>query len=255
VASRMFAPALCALFLGLIATAAGAQRWTKVLLKGTAPSDSATAEFAKTHRCSTRQQFSDSLTIPPQFGAGAGLEMWTDSDSRADVEWVPIAPSFEDSLAGSVVGMLCGATESIVLRADNRMLKFPTSSLPTGFERSDRHLLILARGPSSSLDTIIAYSFSPDTSATRALGTRQAYRVARENAIKAHKWPRAFTSAVVDQKVSIGMTPAMVRFAWGDPDDINKSVYASGTHEQWVYGHRTYVYLVNGRVTSMQGTR
>lgn len=53
--------------------------------------------------------------------------------------------------------------------------------------------------------------------------------------------------------VSIGMTPDEVRASsWGKPDSINRSTYAWGQHEQWVYGGGNYLYFENGKLTSIQ---
>ena len=54
---------------------------------------------------------------------------------------------------------------------------------------------------------------------------------------------------------AIGMTAEEVRNStWGSPDDINRTVAAYGTTEQWVYGKyttRKYIYFKNGIVTSI----
>jgi hypothetical protein len=53
--------------------------------------------------------------------------------------------------------------------------------------------------------------------------------------------------------VSIGMTQAdVLASSWGRPESINKSHYASGTHEQWVYGSGSYLYFENGILSSIQ---
>lgn len=55
--------------------------------------------------------------------------------------------------------------------------------------------------------------------------------------------------------VSIGMTADQVHAScWGKPERVNKTITARGKHEQWVYG-RSYVYLENGTVTSIQTSR
>lgn len=55
--------------------------------------------------------------------------------------------------------------------------------------------------------------------------------------------------------VSIGMTADQVRAScWGKPERINQTITARGKHEQWIYG-RSYVYLENGTVTSIQTSR
>jgi outer membrane protein assembly factor BamE (lipoprotein component of BamABCDE complex) len=56
---------------------------------------------------------------------------------------------------------------------------------------------------------------------------------------------------VLCKRVAVGMTATQVRLAWGTPQSINTTTYASGDHDQWVYGNN-YVYLENGIVTAMQ---
>lgn len=54
--------------------------------------------------------------------------------------------------------------------------------------------------------------------------------------------------------IGIGYTGEQVEASWGRPSDINRTVSASGTREQWVYGEysRRYVYLDDGVVTAIQ---
>lgn len=63
-----------------------------------------------------------------------------------------------------------------------------------------------------------------------------------------------FDSLVAERKVAIGMTAGMVKRSWGQPKSINSSIRAAGRSEQWVYKDE-YVYLENGRVTSIQTNR
>jgi hypothetical protein len=53
-----------------------------------------------------------------------------------------------------------------------------------------------------------------------------------------------------------GMTADEVRLSWGNPTKINTSIGSYGKNEQWVYDKgnfvRQYVYVENGRVTSVQ---
>ena len=52
----------------------------------------------------------------------------------------------------------------------------------------------------------------------------------------------------------IGMTAEEVRTksTWGNPEDINTTTTAGGTHEQWCYPGFKYIYLENGIVTAIQ---
>jgi hypothetical protein len=57
-------------------------------------------------------------------------------------------------------------------------------------------------------------------------------------------------------QVQIGMTQIEVVAAWGEPDDRNRYVFASGVQEQWVYGSprwkQSYLYFQDGVLTSLQ---
>lgn len=56
--------------------------------------------------------------------------------------------------------------------------------------------------------------------------------------------------------VRIGMSAEEVLMSnWGRPERVNRSVYAHGTREQWVYGSGQYLYFENGRLTSLQTSR
>lgn len=53
--------------------------------------------------------------------------------------------------------------------------------------------------------------------------------------------------------VSIGMTREEVLDSmWGKPQSINRTTGAYGTHEQWVYRGRNYLYFENGVLTTIQ---
>jgi len=55
------------------------------------------------------------------------------------------------------------------------------------------------------------------------------------------------------QGVRIGMSKQEVLDSnWGSPEDINKTTGSWGTHEQWCYGGRNYLYFENGILTSIQ---
>jgi len=64
---------------------------------------------------------------------------------------------------------------------------------------------------------------------------------------------RLIKEAIRNKQVMIGMTKDDVIASWGRPDDINRSISASGTSEQWVYERgdydSQYVYFDNGVVS------
>lgn len=55
------------------------------------------------------------------------------------------------------------------------------------------------------------------------------------------------------KKPEIGMTKDQVlKSTWGQPKDINKTITAYGTSEQWVYSISKYIYFEDGIVTAIQ---
>jgi hypothetical protein len=59
-------------------------------------------------------------------------------------------------------------------------------------------------------------------------------------------------------RVAIGMTKSEVVASWGNPHEVNKSISAGGTSEQWCYGEigeskLQFVYFQGGRVYHIQG--
>ena len=55
------------------------------------------------------------------------------------------------------------------------------------------------------------------------------------------------------QGVTIGMSKEdVLASSWGKPNDVNRSTYAWGTREQWVYGGRNYLYFTNEKLSSIQ---
>jgi hypothetical protein len=60
-----------------------------------------------------------------------------------------------------------------------------------------------------------------------------------------------FMSIIIIKKIKLGMTKKMVMDSWGEPNNINRTVGAWGTHEQWIY-EENYLYFENGILTSFQ---
>lgn len=53
--------------------------------------------------------------------------------------------------------------------------------------------------------------------------------------------------------VRLGMTADMIKeCGWGEPEDVNRTVYRDLITEQWVYGNGQYLYLRNGVLDSIQ---
>lgn len=69
-----------------------------------------------------------------------------------------------------------------------------------------------------------------------------------------YKWSNDVWELIDKQKVKIGMTKEQIILSWGKPKEMNKDIYKSGTHEQWIYEGQ-YLYLENGKLTSMQNRK
>lgn len=78
----------------------------------------------------------------------------------------------------------------------------------------------------------------------------QAKKERRENLIK--KYGDRYGNMIADGKVEIGMNAQMCTDAWGKPRDINRTTGAYGTHEQWVYNLKSYLYFENGKLITIQ---
>lgn len=70
------------------------------------------------------------------------------------------------------------------------------------------------------------------------------------NKIK-NKYGSNLYQTALDGSVKVGMTKELCEFAWGKPDDVNKTTGGS-TREQWVYKSGSYLYFTNGKLTSIQ---
>lgn len=66
----------------------------------------------------------------------------------------------------------------------------------------------------------------------------------------------AYSNAIAQGKIMIGMTAEQARRAWGSPSKVNRTVTAYSATEQWVYDHgnyrSSYIYLEDGKVRSWQ---
>lgn len=65
-------------------------------------------------------------------------------------------------------------------------------------------------------------------------------------------WSQRAVDAIMARRIYVGMTPEMVIESWGRPEDVNRTITAAGTSEQWVYGLGSYVYFDNGVLTAIQ---
>lgn len=106
---------------------------------------------------------------------------------------------------------------------------------------------------------------NPKASAAERLQAIDSLRTADSRAAEAHaalykrlqkQEAAALAKLKRSQGVSIGMSQQDVRASsWGKPERVNRSHYAFGDREQWVYGGGNYLYFQNDTLTSIQTSR
>jgi hypothetical protein len=62
----------------------------------------------------------------------------------------------------------------------------------------------------------------------------------------------SFWNTILRNRVAVGMSKKMVEISWGQPEDINQTVFEGAVTEQWVYKSGNYVYFKNGIVEAIQ---
>jgi hypothetical protein len=68
-------------------------------------------------------------------------------------------------------------------------------------------------------------------------------------------WNNEICLTIIEREIQIGMTPEMVKAAWGKPKDVNRTTLTSFVNEQWVYGdvfNGSYVYFEGPNQSSMK---
>lgn len=90
-----------------------------------------------------------------------------------------------------------------------------------------------------------------------ALLNEQSIKEQREQQARQAAWAKETKRLATLPGVYIGQTAnsVLTNSSWGKPNKVNRSIYASGNHEQWVYGHGDYLYFTNGVLTSIQTRR
>lgn len=84
---------------------------------------------------------------------------------------------------------------------------------------------------------------------------REAEEEAKKIALKEEymqKYGEKYGQLIFNKQVVVGMTKKMCRESWGDPIDINRTVFAWGTFEQWVYDIDKYLYFEDGILKTIQ---
>lgn len=164
-----------------------------------------------------------------------------------------------------VAGMMAhGAREAAPVVA----AKHNTSGTPTGTARVDplvekcgpgiQAVMASAQAAIKARKIEVAYSIldeckqhmkDPEALALyRSVTVDVTRKVAEINA----KSERAQKAQKKREGVTIGMSQQQVLdSAWGRPNKVNRTIRASGTHEQWVYGGG-YLYFEDGVLTAIQ---
>lgn len=75
---------------------------------------------------------------------------------------------------------------------------------------------------------------------------------AQEKARLIKKYGKRKAQLILDEKVEIGFTKQMCIEAWGEPQDINRTITRNRVHEQWVYGIGCYLYFEGNYLTAIQ---
>lgn len=67
-----------------------------------------------------------------------------------------------------------------------------------------------------------------------------------------NKYGLANGEAILNHRVKIGWTKSMCIASWGKPYDINRTITTYGSHEQYVYSLKKYLYFENGILRAIQ---
>jgi hypothetical protein len=86
-------------------------------------------------------------------------------------------------------------------------------------------------------------------------GCKPPLRAVRNRILKNPEWPDDIIATTTCGRVRMGMTTEQAVAGWGRPQDINRTSYSFGVHEQWVYGEygeRGFLYFEDGILTTIQ---
>lgn len=75
---------------------------------------------------------------------------------------------------------------------------------------------------------------------------------ARNAAAKAKADAAKVQAAKPSPRIGMSKMAVIENTNWGKPYKINRTITASGTHEQWLYGSDQYLYFTNGTLTAIQ---
>jgi len=74
--------------------------------------------------------------------------------------------------------------------------------------------------------------------------------------ILTEKYGSINATRIIKKEIWLGMTDEMARASIGSPDDINRTTYSFGVHEQWIYEginyKNKYLYFEDGKLVTIQ---
>lgn len=211
--------------------------------------------------------------VTGRTGLGAeisfGHQDWTSRQRQAFIQ----PPPGPDTLAVRLVGAKCGRNPhgmivAMLLDAGDFHLFYSPCTAPTCLADPYPDLRVIEDGKlvellydnviertgSERANLAVRNSLAEAERAARGEVARAAAEVQRQRAerVRSRGWSDQIVEAVLARQILIGMNADMVREAWGAPQNVNRTTTAYGVSEQWVYSLRTYVYLHNGIVTTIQ---
>ena len=87
---------------------------------------------------------------------------------------------------------------------------------------------------------------------TKQKAKEDAAEAESQRRIKAYEAEQSRLAKLPGVRVGMSANDVLTKSSWGRPNSVNRTTTAFGTHEQWVYGGRNYLYFDNGRLTAVQ---
>ena len=107
-------------------------------------------------------------------------------------------------------------------------------------------LRVLLKNKRENLYAIDLTDFNKEVAEQKIITATQFYQYEK-------KFGKTNLIKILEGSVSIGMTKEMAKVSWGEPDKINQTITAFGTHEQWIYSNN-YLYFDNNKLRYAAGT-
>jgi hypothetical protein len=108
-----------------------------------------------------------------------------------------------------------------------------------------------AENAAQDRETAAQAARQPTIEKWRATGDK-VHKKAADLCQKNSAWSIDDCETIAERKIHIGMNKQQVIAAWGKPKQVNETLTQNLTHQQWVYGLRSYIYFEDDKLTSMQ---